>query len=69
MMILLVVGIFSPFYKIKKSSTQALLFESSAFHRFEVKELLLYVALVFGGFFAIQILSNIAPLQALLVSF
>ena len=69
MIILLIVGIFSPFYKIKKSSTQALLFESSAFHRFEVKELLLYVALVFGGFFAIQILSNIAPLQALLVSF
>ncbi|NDK08841.1 hypothetical protein EOM39_06395, partial [Candidatus Gracilibacteria bacterium] len=67
--ILLIIGVFSPFYKIYKSDLQSLLKDSSNFSNFKIIDYIIYLSLIFIGFLSINLVSGIDLRYSLLYSF
>jgi len=59
LIILFIVWIFTPLYKIKKSNINNLLKDSSDFSNFSFKDYLIYLSLIFVWFFFINLISGI----------
>lgn len=68
LMVLLFVWVFSPFYKINKSSISSLLNDSSDFSNFTKKDYFLYIFLIYFGFFLINIISKISIFDSFIYS-
>lgn len=68
LMVLLFVWVFSPFYKINKSSISSLLNDSSDFSNFTKKDYFLYIFLIYFGFFLINIISKISVFDSFIYS-
>lgn len=58
--ILLIVWLFSPLYKLKKSNINNLLKDTSDFSNFTIKDYIIYLSLIFFWFFYINIVSWIS---------
>ena len=67
--ILLVIGIFLPFFKIFKSNTLDLLNDSWDFLNFKIIDYLIYLGLIFFWFLVVSLVSNLSLLEAILYSF
>lgn len=68
MLILLMVGIFSPIYKIYKSDISSLLKDESNFSNFTIKDYIFYLWLIFAGFLWVNMISWIDILKSLIYS-
>ncbi len=66
--VLLVIGVYSPFYKIYTSRIRDLLSDSSFFSNFGFVNYFVYLSLIFIGFYAISVISNIPVFEAFLYS-
>jgi len=66
--VLLVIWVYSPFYKIFTSRIRDLLSDSSFFSNFWFVNYFVYLSLLFIGFYAISIISNIPEFEAFLYS-
>lgn len=67
--ILLIIWVFSPFYKIYKSDLQSLLKDSSNFSNFKILDYIIYLSLIFIWFLSINLVSWIDFWYSLLYSF
>ena len=68
-LILLIVWVFSPFYKIFKSWVQNLLKDDSDFSNFNLMDYFIYLWLIFAGFLLINVVSWIKIFDSFLYSF
>ncbi|MDD5770176.1 MAG: hypothetical protein PHE25_04345 [Candidatus Gracilibacteria bacterium] len=67
--ILLIVGFFSPIYKIFKSDIGVLLNDNNNFSNFDFKDYIIYLGLIFIGFLGINLISGIEINNSFLYSF
>lgn len=67
--ILLLVGIFSPIYKIFKSDISALLKDEGNFSHFNFTDYVVYLGLIFSGFLGVNLISWISIFSSFLYSF
>ncbi|NDK10256.1 hypothetical protein GW846_05780 [Candidatus Gracilibacteria bacterium] len=67
-LVLLLIGVYSPFYKIYTSRIRDLLSDSSFFSNFGFVNYFVYLSLIFIGFYAISVISNIPVFEAFLYS-
>jgi len=67
-LVLLIIGVYSPFYKIYTSRIRDLLSDSSFFSNFWFINYFVYLSLLFIGFYTISVISNIPVFQAFLYS-
>ncbi|MGE4444083.1 MAG: FtsX-like permease family protein [Candidatus Altimarinota bacterium] len=67
--ILLLVGIFSPMYKIFKSDISALLKDEGNFSHFNFTDYVVYLGLIFSGFLGVNLISGISMFESFLYSF
>jgi predicted lysophospholipase L1 biosynthesis ABC-type transport system permease subunit len=67
--VLLIVWVFSPFYKILKSDIWSMLKDDSNFSNFSYFDYFLYLLLIFSWFLAINLISGIGAFDSLLYSF
>lgn len=68
-LVLLVVWVFSPFYKIYKSNIDVLLKDNSSFSAFKIYDYILYLSLIFLWFLLINFISWINIFYSFLFSF
>lgn len=68
-LVLLVIGIYSPFYKIQKSSINWLLNDNSDFSNFKKLDYFIYTFLLFAWFFLINFISWIGLFFSVIYSF
>lgn len=66
--VLLIIGVYSPFYKIYTSRIRDMLSDSSFFSNFWFVNYFIYLSLLFIGFYGISIISNISALYSFLYS-
>jgi len=67
-LVLLLIWVYSPFYKIYTSRIRDLLSDSSFFSNFGFVNYFVYLSLIFIGFYAISVISNIPVFEAFLYS-
>lgn len=67
--ILLLVGIFSPMYKIFKSDISALLKDEGNFSHFNFADYIVYLGLIFSWFLWVNLISGISMFESFLYSF
>jgi predicted lysophospholipase L1 biosynthesis ABC-type transport system permease subunit len=66
--VLLIIGVYSPFYKIYTSRIRDLLSDSSFFSNFGFINYFVYLSLLFMWFYAISVISNIPVFESFLYS-
>lgn len=68
-LVLLLVWVFSPVYKVWKSDIWSLLKDEGNFSNFSLKDYFVYLGLIFSGFLWVNLISGIAVIDSFLYSF